>query len=215
MERQNVKLVLKVIHESMIAALTLQNNQRCSALKTNTSSFVKILLSLWNMFNVNVPYKHIRLNDSSCRPFTVNDERFIFLTRIVNWLETWELHPLKDGKLSKQTFTSLRHACIVLPQIINYLTGQCGYAYILTRFLQTDPLEHHFGLYRMMSGSNYHVSYFQILEAEHRLKISNLLTLFSNSNTQPSSQISMEEFIQSFSPIYSVHTDTEIDIDPF
>ena len=54
-----------------------------------------------------------------------------------------------------------------------------------------------------------------MLEAERRLKISNLLTLFSNSNTQPSSQISMEEFIQSFSPIYSVHTDTEIDIDPF
>ena len=167
------------------------------------------------MFNVNVPYKHIRLNDSSCRPFTVNDERFIFLTRIVNWLETWESHSLKDGKLSKQTFTSLRHACIVLPQIVNYLTGQCGYAYILTRFLQTDPLEHHFGLYRMMSGSNYHVSYLQILEAERRLKISNLLTLFFNTNTQPSSQISMEEFIQSFSPIYSVHTDTEIDIDPF
>ena len=66
-----------------------------------------------------------------------------------------------------------------------------------------------------MSGSNYHVSYLQILEAEHRLKISNRLTLFSNTNTQPSSQISMEEFIQSFSPIYSVHTDTEIDIDPF
>ena len=159
------------------------------------------------MFNVNVPYKHIRLNDSSCRPFTVNDERFIFLTRIVNWLESWESHSLKDGKLSKQTFTSLRHACIVLPQIVNYLTGKCGYAYILTRFLQTDPLEHHFGLYRMMSGSNYHVSYLQILEAERRLKISNLLTLFSNTNTQPSSQISMEEFIQSFSPIYSVHTD--------
>ena len=66
-----------------------------------------------------------------------------------------------------------------------------------------------------MSGSNYHVSYLQILEAEHRLKISSLLTLFSDTNTQPSSQIYMEEFIQSFSPIYSIHTDTEIDIDPF
>ena len=85
----------------------------------------------------------------------------------------------------------------------------------LTRFLQTDALEHHFGLYRMMSGSNYHVSYLQILEAERRLKISNLLTLISNTNTRPSSQILMEEFIQSFSPIYSVHTETEIDNDPF
>ena len=153
-ERQNVILVLKVIHESTIAALALQNDQRCSELRTNTSSFVKILLTLWNMLNVNVPYKHIQLNGSSCPPFTANDERFIFLTRIVNWLETWGSHSLKDGKLSKQTFTSLRHACIVLPQIVSYLTGHCGHAYILTRFLQTDPLEHHFELYRMMSQIN-------------------------------------------------------------
>ena len=31
LERQNVKLVLKVIHESTIAALTIQNEQRCAS----------------------------------------------------------------------------------------------------------------------------------------------------------------------------------------
>ena len=72
--------------------------------------------------------------------------------------------PEKEGKLSKQTFTSFRHARLVIPQITNYLK-KCGYSYLLTSFLQTDPLEHHFGLYRMMSGANYHVFCLQILES--------------------------------------------------
>ena len=214
LERQNVKLVLKVIHESTIAALAIQNDQRCDAFKTNTSSFVETLLSLWKMFNVNVPYKHVRLNDSSCRPFPVNDERFTFISRIVHWLDAWESLPAKDGKLSKQTFTSFRHACIVLPQITNYLTEKCGYSYLLTSFLQTDPLEHHFGLYRMMSGANYHVSYLQILEAERRLKISHILKLFSSSQAKFTIS-TMQEFINSFSPVDSPPSDTKIDLDPF
>ena len=109
------------------------------------------------------------------KPIAFNDERFLFLTRIVYWLEAWESLPEKGGKLSKQTFTSFKHACLVLPQIANFLTENCGFSYLLTYFLQTDPLKHHFGLNRIMSGANYHVSYLQILESERRLKVSNIL----------------------------------------
>ena len=59
LERQNVKLVLKVVHESTIAALAIQNEQRSPAFKCQTSEFVQILLSFWKIFNVNVPGKHI------------------------------------------------------------------------------------------------------------------------------------------------------------
>ena len=76
------------------------------------------------MFNVNVPFKHIRLNDPLSRPFSFNDDLFHRLSL-----------PDKEGKLSKQTFTSLRHACLVLPQITNHLTGNCGNSYLLTSFL--------------------------------------------------------------------------------
>ena len=48
LERQNVKLVLKVVHESTIAALAFQDEQRSPAFKCNTSDFVGILLSLEN-----------------------------------------------------------------------------------------------------------------------------------------------------------------------
>ena len=147
--------MLKVVHESTIAALAIQNEQHSPAFKCHTSEFVQILLSLWKIFNVNVPGKHVRLNDPLSSPMTFIDDRFVFLTRIVYWLEAWQSLPEKGGKLSKQTFTSFRHA---LPEITNFLTENCGYSYLLTSFLQTDPLEHHFGLYRMMSGANYHVS---------------------------------------------------------
>ena len=87
LERQNVKLVLKVVHESTIAALAIQDEQRSPAFKCNTSDFVGILLSLWKIFNINMPYKHIRLNDPLSNPIRFNDERFLLLTRIVYWLE--------------------------------------------------------------------------------------------------------------------------------
>ena len=212
LERQNVKLVLKVVHESTIAALAIQDETRSPAFKSNTSDFVGILLSLWKIFNVNTPYKHIRLSDPMSKPMTFNDDRFTFLTRIVYWLEAWQSLPEKGGKLSKQTFTSFKHACLVLPQITNFLTENCSFSYLLTSFLQTDPLEHHFGLYRMMSGSNYHVSYLQILESERRLKVSNILSLFSN---QTVSSTSLQEFIQSFSSLDSLDSSSEVDLDPF
>ena len=132
LERQNVKLVLKVVHESTIAGLAIPNEQRSPAFKSNISDFVGILLSLWKIFNVNMPYKHARLNDPMSKPLAFNDKRFIFLTRIVYWLDAWQSLPEKGGKLSKQTFTSLKHACLVLPQITKFLTETCGYSYLLT-----------------------------------------------------------------------------------
>ena len=113
LERQNVKLVLKVVHESTIAALAIQDEQRSPAFKCNTSDFVGILLSLWNIFNINMPYKHISLNYPLSSPIRFNDERFLLLTRIVYWLEACDSLSEKGGKLSKQTLTSFKHACLV------------------------------------------------------------------------------------------------------
>ena len=99
-----------------------------------------------------------------------------------------------------------------VPQITSFLTENCGFSFLLTPFLQTEPLEHHFGLYRMMSGANYHVSYLQILESERRLKVSNILSLFSD---QIVSTTSLQEFIQSFSSLDSTDSTSDVDLDPF
>ena len=83
-----------------------------------------------------------------------------------------------------------------LKKIVNHLTENCGFDYVLTSFLQNDPLEHHFGLYRMMAGAHYHITYCQILETERRLKLSNILKLFVN--TPSSEKTSLNDFLKSF-----------------
>ena len=80
----------------------------------------------------------------------------------------------KSGKFTTQTFTSLRHSCLALPKIVNYLTQNRGFSFILSYFLQTDPLEHHCGVYIMMAGAHYHITYCQILESEQRLSSDDL-----------------------------------------
>ena len=105
--------------------------------------------------------------------------------------------PKKTGKLTTQTFTSFRHSCIAITSIINHLIQHCDFTYVLTSFLQNDPLEHHFGLYRMMAGAQYHVSYCQILESERRIKLSSILKLFSSQAS--TEELSIKEFIGSFS----------------
>ena len=87
-ERQNVKLVLKVVNELTVSALRIIDDSR-----KNTSDFICILLSLWKIFNINTPFKGIRLNDSLSNPLILNDERFIFLTRIAFWLQALEALP--------------------------------------------------------------------------------------------------------------------------
>ena len=74
LELQNVKFVLKVVHESTIAALAIQNEQRSPAFKCHTSEFVQILSSVWKIFNVNVPGKHTRMNHPFSSLMTFNDE---------------------------------------------------------------------------------------------------------------------------------------------
>ena len=97
-------------------------------------------------------------------PLLNNDKRFQFLSDVVRWLDEWKILPNKRGKLTAQTFTSFRHSCIVLEEIVNHLTKNCGFTYVLSVFLQNDPIEHRFGIYRMMSGAQYNVQFLQFLQ---------------------------------------------------
>ena len=89
---------------------------------------------------------------------------------------------------------------MALPKIVNFLTGNRQFQYVLSYRLQNDPLEHHFGLYRMMSGAKYHISNCQILESERRLKLSHVLKLFPKSTkTDKSDYSSQKDFLENFS----------------
>ena len=142
------------------------------------------MCTVWKFFNINSTNKGILLKDEFSIPLTNNDPRFSFLKRVVDWADCGQTMLDKNGILSPQTFTSFRHSCLALPSIVNHLT-------------QNDPLEHHFGLYRMMSGAQYHISYCQILETERRLKLSRILELFSEKPAEDS--ISLKNFLESCS----------------
>ena len=102
---------------------------------------------------------------------------------------------------------------VLFYHILQTIYHSCGFEYLLTSFLQTDPLEHHFGLYRMISGSNYHISYLQILEIERRAKLSNILKIFSGQ--QEAGAQSILTFVESFSFYSATSNYHEFNLEPF
>ena len=64
----------------------------------------------------------------------------------------------------------------------------------------------------MMSGSNYHISYLQILETERRLKLSNILKIFASQ--EDCGLYSIQTFIDSYSSLDTNNGD-EIDVQLF
>ena len=62
-----------------------------------------------------------------------------------------------------------------------------------------------------MSGSNYNISYCQILESERRLQLSNLLNFFPIK--QQSDNISLKEYLESFTEDGNEETYLEFDFE--
>ena len=188
LERQNVNLALRIFDDSTVAALTVHASKYDQV--SETAQFISLICKIWKIFNVGTPYKGIRLNDK------------------------WKSLPNKHGKLTAQTFTSFRHSCTVLEQIVNHLTKNCGFTYVLSSFLQNDPIEHHFGIYRMMSGAQYNVTVCQILQSERLIKISAILKLFSP-NTPEGGSVSLQEFLHSFASSEESNDNVLFDLDPY
>ena len=133
--------------------------------KTNTADFVTIISNIWKIFNINTPNKGIRLNDELSHPLVNNDSRFQYLRKIVDWLDQWKTFPEKSGKLTTQTFTSLCHSCLALPKIVNHLTQNRGFYFVLSYFLQTDPLEPGCPIYGPRAGSGPRNNFIQPAQA--------------------------------------------------
>ena len=125
---------------------------------SQTVEFIDIISKVRKIFNVNWVGKNIRFKDDYLAPIYPADFRLQYISNVVSWLDNWVNLPFISGKLTPQTFTSFRHTCEALPLLVKQLIENCGYQYLLTARIQNDSLEHHFGLYRQMSGSHYHIS---------------------------------------------------------
>ena len=66
--------------------------------------------------NVQTPFKGVETRNVYATPLTagLKDEIFEFLENFGNWLQAWEKLPSKEGKLTRETFTALKHTTHML-----------------------------------------------------------------------------------------------------
>ena len=214
LERQNVKLALKIFHGSTFCGLLSSKIDKGIVEDNQTVEFLKLISSIWDIFNVNWVGKDIRLKNDFSAPLCQNDFRFDFLRQVIHWLDCWKRLPIEAGKLTPQTFSSFKHTCMALPFLVDRLTSECNFSYLLSARIQNDPLEHHFGLYRQMSGSHYHITYCQILESERKLQLSNILKLFAiKLATKNEKPLSLKDYLNKFAENI-IDEYSEINFDP-
>ena len=131
------------------------------------------------------------------KPITsVDDQRFEWLKKLSEWLEAWKQcsNTNNTGFLTKKTYTALQHTITTLVALYKELLQHYKLRYILIGKFQTDNIESRFGLYRMLSGCNYLVSVVEVLQNEKKLKMKNLLKLYSSSK----GTIPIKDFLMEF-----------------
>ena len=110
-DRQNVKLALKVFDRTTIAALEVLG-PHTSKLQhwEGTAQFISIVLKFWNIVNVKNTTKglHKLLEDATVIS-SIKDDRLNWLDRFSSWLKLWNTKIEKQGHLSKETSTALIH----------------------------------------------------------------------------------------------------------
>lgn len=194
-ERQNVKLALRIFNESNVAALKCLD-QDCNW--NGTALFIDIILKLWNILNVKSVSKGWSKRLEDAFPFyKSNDKRLEWMSHFILWLKRWkEFNDINgEGFLTKETYLALSHTVTTIVQLIQYLLIDCDMSYVLLGKFQTDNLESRFGNYRQLSGSNYLVSVKEVLQSEKKLKVKSLLNLFSSNK----GTITIRDYLINFS----------------
>lgn len=79
------------------------------------------------------------------------------------------------GKLTRETFTALKHTTHAIIEITKHCTFVLNMSYVLSAKFQTDKLESRFGQYRQLAGGNYNISMRQIFECEEKIRIMSVL----------------------------------------
>ena len=155
-ERQNVKLALKIFDEKNIPALENLGSQTGTDV-TGTVEFIRIIGNLWKIFNVKSIDKGRRKRDTFSDPVRAVDcEQVMYLKNTHEWLEKRVAlnQKAREGRLSDETMFELKHTVLTHAELIKYLFNDLNMSIILLGKFQTDCLEFHFCLYRCLSGSN-------------------------------------------------------------
>ncbi|XP_049269019.1 uncharacterized protein LOC119382267 [Rhipicephalus sanguineus] len=185
-EKQNVKLALQVLNETVPPALREIGNKHNLYHVEGTAMFIEIITKWWKVVNVKTPSKGARLRDEFQEPvFSVEDRKIDFLYNFLDWMEEWKKRT-KDcdsGTLTKETHAGLHQTTQGLIEIVRYCLDELKLSYVLLGKIQTDCLEDRFGKYRQLAGSHYHVSIRQVYECENKLRLQSTLPTVATSRS--------------------------------
>ena len=171
-QRTSAKLAFSVFNESTANAL-LYYSRHGQETWTDTANFVKLISNLIKIINVKNKSVGYRKQDELRKPISsTSSDQLVLLRSYAAMFKAWKASNLLG--LSSETFAACILMCDSLCCIAEYLLNK-GFHYVLLGHCQSDQLEHRFGRYRQMSGANYFVSFKQLLESEHKLKVTSLL----------------------------------------
>ena len=90
-ERQNVKLALQIFNNFTVEAVMILGENLNISHYANTSVFIKIIVTCWQIVNVKTPLKGKQLKNSFEEPLTKDDsDARNFLEYFANWVENWK-----------------------------------------------------------------------------------------------------------------------------
>ncbi|XP_040077591.1 uncharacterized protein LOC120849444 [Ixodes scapularis] len=178
LERQNVRLVLKIFNDHVVQALRTLGHDLGIQHVLETANFIELIVRWWKVANVKTPLKGQRLRDPMQEPVSsVADPKLKFLSDMVQWLDTWEAMDTDSGRLTNETHKALRLTCSTLVKVSIYCLRELGFSYVLLGKFQTDSLEARFGKYRRLAGTQYHISIRQLYESETKIRLQKMLPL--------------------------------------
>ena len=81
----------------------------------------------------------------------------------------------KNAGLTRETFFACIQTIGAIPDLAMYLQEKHGFSYLLTGKLTSDPTEGRFEWYRHVNGGNYFICVKQLIQAEKKIRVLNLL----------------------------------------
>ena len=172
-QRTSAKMAFSLFCDSTVAAVKYYSDNNYPEWK-DTHSFLSYISNLIKMINIRSKTVGKALKDDLKLPFSsTSDERLEKLLEYADFFHHWRLSR-KPG-LTYPTFIAIENVCRVLHGLITSLLENYNFKFVLTGFLQSDPIESRFGRYRQMSGGNYFLSVKQVIESERKIRLSSLL----------------------------------------
>ncbi|XP_049774363.1 uncharacterized protein LOC126162092 [Schistocerca cancellata] len=198
-ERQNVKLVLRIFSDTTVVALDTFGSKKAISNWESTATFIKIINRWWDIVNVKTLLKGQRLRNIFQEPVTSKSHHIQeFLQCFISWLCSWE-ECSDERKLTRETHSALKHTTAALIDFSDYWLSEKNRSYLLLGKVQTDSLEDRFGKYRQLCGGNYHVSLRQVFETEQKLRAQSMFSLVLRSKV-------VGDVVIKTTDIFSTHT---------